>query len=192
MVNNFVNVEDFRVEGASDSVVIQRAFDNAFGQVVSFASGKKYEIDTTVIAKASKVRGIKGNNATLILTENILGLKYEGTLSSSANPEGSNNKELDITEGNAFIERLKVTSKEGHVGTGIEVEKLLNANIESCHTFNLEYGLTIKGHNRNLILSNCHIRDNFQAGLFFRFYRLAPIKYDWYAHCILPETLYMF
>ena len=162
-----LSVEAFRVGSESDDKVIQKAFGNANGQVVSFESGREYLIEKTVVAKAEKVRGIKGNNATLVLNNDITGLRYEGTLTGNANPGSLNNRELDKKESNAFIERLRVTSKNGYEGNGIEIEKLLSANIEACHTFNLKNGIIVKGWNRNLIFENCHVRDNLENGLSF-------------------------
>ena len=166
--HDVLSIEDFRESaGEPDGVIIQRAFDSAYGKIVSFESGREYNIDSTVVAKAGKVRGINGNNATLVLNGDITGVRYEGTLTGSANPGEANNRELDLKESNAFIERLRVTSKNGHEGRGIEITKLISANIENCHAFNLKNGIVIKGRNRNLIFENCHVRDNLENGLLF-------------------------
>ena len=165
--SDYLRVEDYREGTEGDDEVIQKAFDNADGQVVSFESGREYLINETIVATAKKVRGIKGNNATLVLSNDITGLRYEGTLIGTANPGSSNNKELDLKESNAYIKRLKVTSLNGYEGNGIEITKLISANIENCHTFNLKNGIVIKGRNRNLIFENCHVRDNLENGLSF-------------------------
>ena len=176
--NDILSVESFREASMSDAEVVQKAFDTAQSQVVSFESGRTYILANTVTADASKVRGIKGNNATLkIAGTNSVALEYlGGKISGGANPKEPLNKTLMDTEMNMFIEHLRVSSVVPYVNNGIKVDGLFSPNINNVMVYKTKDALEVTGRTRNINVNGCHIYDNSQTGLLFRDLSLHQIN----------------
>lgn len=168
--SDVLSVEDFRAVPLTDRGVIQRAFDAATNQVVSFQSGREYKLDNTVIAKANKVIGILGNNALLTKggTDGLPALIYEGSKTrGNAMPNDPTNAPLFKTEMNAFLEQLRVTSDTPFINDGILIRNMSKPRIHAVFIFKTKNGLTFKGYNRDVIISDPQIYDNAENGLFF-------------------------
>ncbi|WP_193064916.1 right-handed parallel beta-helix repeat-containing protein [Oceanobacillus oncorhynchi] len=170
MKDGKVYVNDFTGDGKSDADAIQDAFDHSKGNVVVFNPEKKYNVNKTVTAHASKVRGVEGQNALLEADADIDIFKYVGSKTSgNAIPTpSSGNIELAYSEMKPFINHLRVSSTKGaYVGSGIVFDGTYGLTIDGCHAFNLKHGIKVVGLNRDFIVSNNTIYHCSGQGIFW-------------------------
>lgn len=150
------------VEGTS-SQAIQNAFDRANGEVVVLKSGAEYNVTSTITVNPKKVRGIVGNNATLVVDTDITVLAIVGTLPSTASANPSSYGDDMYDEMNMFIDKVRVTcdkpleQEANFVGTALSIDSTLGLNITDCHFFKLKNGIQFKNRNRNTNISGSHI-----------------------------------
>ena len=167
--SDVIHVEDYRMAPMTDKGVLQAAFDMANGQVVSFDSGREYLVDDTVIAKASKVRGILGNNAMLkVKGVDNTAFIYEGNKKSyGAGPSNPENPPLVESEMSPFLKDFRITSDDKYENTGLILRGLFSINLDKVFITGLDRGIVFNGYNRNLILSGLHVYDNKTVGIHF-------------------------
>lgn len=141
-----------------DTQAIQAAVDSIDGGVLFFRPGAIFKVSDTISIDTSKVKGIIGNNATIITASDIDILHISGGLETgSANPGDDDTKD---EEGSMafFIRGLKITSSPTlSVGTGLKLTGTFGVIIESCHIYKVNVGVCITERNRNIIISGNHI-----------------------------------
>ena len=141
-----------------DTQAIQAAVDSIDGGVLFFRPGAIFKVSDTISIDTSKVKGIIGNNATIITDSDIDILHIFGGLETgSANPGVDDTK---AEEGSMafFIRGLKITSSPTlSVGTGLKLTGTFGVIIESCHIYKVNVGVCITERNRNIIISGNHI-----------------------------------
>ena len=163
-----LNVEDFRENGLSDYETIQRAFDAASGQIVYLDSGRVYNIEQGLNAQASKVLGIEGCRALLVLTgTDDVALTYEGNLRTGTAAPSESNSNLIRTESGSYIRDLRVISKEPYNNTGIKLKYLHKALISGNMLSELKNGIVVESRNRDMTFENNHIYNNSGDGILF-------------------------
>ncbi len=166
--SDVISVESFRSAPLTDSGVVQLAFDNANGKIVLFESGRTYKLDNGLTASTTNVRGILGNNAILEIDgTNKVALKVTGTKTTGNAMPTTVSDDLIKKEGNFFLEKLLVTSKNKFMNDGIVVEGLYKPILKELLIFRCKNGLTFKGMSRDVILDNLNIYDNAETGLLF-------------------------
>ena len=162
-----VYVEDYRIGDESDSLVIQKAFDSANGQVVSLKSGKTYLIDDTITAHASRVRGIEGNNALLKGTGSHTVLTYTGSKTSgSAMPQLNN--DIVETEMSVYLKNIRIMQANAFTADGIKISGTFSLFLQNIFVSKARNAITFTGWNRNINIADCNIYNNSGVGLFFK------------------------
>ena len=149
----------FRGIGNDDTDALQNTFNAADG-IVELEPNKVYNISNTLVIDISKVRGLKGNNATVHLSGDFVGIRFVGTTTSTSAHPGSTRGEIFHHEMNAFCENLKITSAltmTGLKGVGVEFEGTFAFNFRNNHLYNLGTGIRFRGTNRNIIIATNNI-----------------------------------
>lgn len=152
-----------------DSAALQALLDNADGRAVEFIPGATYRISTGLVVDVSKVRGIIGNNATLLIDGPGPAITLQGSKSvGSATPLATENQTLSHTEYTPFVRNLKIASyNRSYQGTGIRLSGTFGTMITECHLFNLNHGIEVGDINRNLVITDNVIWDCVGNGLYW-------------------------
>lgn len=164
-----VHVDEFGAEGdgeTNDSQAIQDAVNSIEEKAaLVFSSGKRYLLEDTVTINVNRVRVIYGNNAYLIIDDNIVGLDIHGEKDEpGSGPDWPIQHELKDEEFSSIIHGLQIYSPS-YTGVGIRLRNQFATTVSNCHFFNLDYALRIGDFTRNLILSDNNIWDNQTAGI---------------------------
>lgn len=175
-----INVDAFGAAGdgeTDDTSAIQSAANSpkeGESGILSFSGGKDYYVPGTISINASKIRGIEGNNASLITDNTNTVLQYQGTFTGSASPDSGNVPEIADEELGPYIENLQIYNngsysytESPYEGTGIEVERAFNLNISGCHIFRMGTGIRFVERSRNINLIGNKIYDNRPYGIHF-------------------------
>lgn len=141
-----------------DTQAIQAAVDSIDGGVLFFRPGAIFKVSDTISIDTSKVKGIIGNNATIITDSDIDILHISGGLETGTANPGSDDTEAEEGSMAFFIRGLKITSSPTlSVGTGLKLTGTFGVIIESCHIYKVNIGICITERNRNIIISGNHI-----------------------------------
>ena len=141
-----------------DTQAIQAAVDSIDGGVLFFRPGAIFKVSDTISIDTSKVKGIIGNNATIITDSDIDILHIFGGLETGTAIPGNDDTEAEEGSMAFFIRGLKITSSPTlSVGTGLKLTGTFGVNIESCHIYKVNIGVCITERNRNIIISGNHI-----------------------------------
>lgn len=175
-----INVDAFGAAGdgeTDDTAAVQAAADSpeeGESGILSFSGGKEYYIPGTITVDASKIRGVEGNNASLFTDNDNTVLHYQGSFQGTASPDSGNVPEIANEELGPYIENLQIYNSgpysytdSPYQGTGIEIERTFNLNIEGCHIFRMGTGIQITNQNRNLNILGNRIYDNRPYGIHF-------------------------
>lgn len=141
-----------------DAEAIQAAVDSIDGGVLFFRPGAIFKVSDTISIDTSKVKGIIGNNATIITDSDIDILHIFGGLETGTAIPGNDDTEAEEGSMAFFIKGLKITSSPAlSVGTGLKLTGTFGVNIESCHIYKVNIGICITERNRNIIINGNHI-----------------------------------
>lgn len=141
-----------------DTQAIQAAVDSIDGGVLFFRPGAIFKVSDTISIDTSKVKGIIGNNATIITDSDIDILHISGGLETGTAIPGNDDTEAEEGSMAFFIKGLKITSSPAlSVGTGLKLTGTFGVNIESCHIYKVNIGVCITERNRNIIINGNHI-----------------------------------
>ena len=161
-INNVFTVEEFGAVGdgvTDDTQAIQAAITNMpNGSVLTFRAGAIYKVSETLTVDLSRIKGIVGNNATIITDLDIVVLHIQGGLTTgTATPETGDTSD-EIPNMSVFIRDLQICSTPAlSVGTGIKVTGTFGLRIEGCHIYGLNTGINITERNRNIVITGNHI-----------------------------------
>lgn len=167
-----INVKDYGAKGdgiTDDTHAIQVAFDAANGHMVVFPPGK-YKVTDTLTINPAKVRRIEGAGAYIKFasTLDIPLFDIVGSLTAgTADPSNSQTISLRDTEIMPIISGLALYSETRHYGTGFRIRHVFGAILQDLHIQGFKTGIEFLSHNRNVIISDCHIWDNSLYGIHF-------------------------
>lgn len=168
-----VDVDAFGAVGdgtTDDSAAIQAAADSISNKAaLSFSSGKRYRLASTVSIDVRDIRAIYGNNAYIINDTGGVGLEIYGTKEpGGTGPEATHQQEIKDEEFSTIIDGLQVYSTTStYSGTGIQLHEQFEPIIKNCHFFNNNHGLEIGYQVDNIVISNCNFWDNRTSNIHF-------------------------
>lgn len=144
---------------ADDTASIQNAIDSLEdGGILKFEPNKRYRITSTLQIDIGKILGIIGNNASIILDDDIVAFNIFGGLTTgSASPTDPNTQSVKYSI-NTFIENLRISSTiNPSVGVGFKLSDTFGVRIKDCHLYELRKGIEVINRNRNLFITGNHI-----------------------------------
>lgn len=151
-----------------DTEAIQKAVDSITGKgALWFAPGKRYLISDTIDIDVSKVRAIIGNNAQIVVSEDVPAFHIQGSKTTgTALP--SQNTVIATEELSPSISDLQVYSNQSpYKGVGFRIEGTFGLRITGCHLFRLVTGIELVNRNRNIIIQGNHIWDCLNYGIHY-------------------------
>lgn len=166
MGTQYVDVKQFGAVGdgvSDDAPAIQRALDETRG-VVFFPPGDyRLESGLTVRLDQRKHTAIRSGSARLLNQSSDPALHIIGTQTGSAAPD-------ELTEAVGASELMPTVCDleivGGSGGDGIRLEQTYKAVISRVTIRDCVHGIHIPNHNRNIIISDCHLYRNYGIGVF--------------------------
>lgn len=163
--SNHIEIHKYGAIGdgkTDDTLAFQKAFEES--GVISLESNKTYLISETVVMDLSKIKGIQGNNAKILLKTDIPAFHITGNkVDDGAEPPSNVGLEDEFA---AVIEGLHVYSNN-HQGTALVLDGTFGVNISNSHFYSLKSGIELINKNRNVIITENHIWDMTDYGIHY-------------------------
>lgn len=149
-------------DGIADDTAALQAFFNMKTSAGEMEPDAKYRITNTVTMNVSRIRYLRGNNATILVDADVVGLDVVGTNAGSASPNEvlatvSANQMNPVIEGLRIASTKSNTDTDNFVGVGMQVTGTFALGLHRCNFYNLKTGLRFVGINRNAIIANNNI-----------------------------------
>lgn len=164
-----VNVRNFGAKGdgkSDDTRAVQAAVDAASGSVY-FPKGI-YRITKTIVINLDQVgyTAITSDGAAqIVMAAEGPAFKFIGTHMKSADPQGFS--------GNVWtLQRMPMLHNIAIVGAhpgavGVEAVGTMQFTVNRLHIRKALHGIHLRGNNRNLAISDCHLYENTGIGIFY-------------------------
>lgn len=149
-----------------DTEALQQAVDSGMGQI-RLPKGT-YRLTQPIVIDLDKVgyTSFYGQGvATLLMDGPGPALRFVGTHFKSANPNG-------FTDAIWDRQRMPIVEGLGIIGNhpeadGIEAEGTMQLTIRTTHIRHVRHGIHLVNNNRNVIIADCHIYENFGVGVYY-------------------------
>lgn len=164
-----VNVRDFGARGdgkADDSKAIQAAVDAASGSVY-FPKGI-YRITKTIAVNLDKIgfTSITSDGAAQILMASPgAAFKFIGTHTKSADPKGFSENVWRM-ERMPMLHNISIQGEHPEA-VGVEAVGTMQFTVNRLHVRKALHGIHLRGNNRNLMISDCHLYENTGIGIYY-------------------------
>lgn len=149
-----------------DTAALQRAVDSGIGEIR--LSKGTYRLTKPIVIDLDRVgyTSFYGQGvATLLMDGPGPALRFVGTHFKSAAPR-------DFTDAVWDRQRMPIVEGLGIVGQhpeadGIEAEGTMQLTIRTTHIRHARHGIHLVNNNRNVIIADCHIYENFGVGIYY-------------------------
>lgn len=137
------------VAATDDTAALQAEINR--GGVISLNGSKSYKVSASLLIDMTKVKKIKGNGATIVVTTDVPILDIFGSMTTNAGPE--NQLSQLMVDANRKIKGIKLTSASGFVGTAARIRNTfkLDLGVDANH---MKDGYVLEGVNRNIKLNS--------------------------------------
>lgn len=156
--------------GVSDADALEAAVAVGGNRVISLQAGKTYTFNKAVVLDVSKVRGVVGNGASVVVAGDFPAFHLKGNLTGTANPSQASSSDRNLRYA-PFVQDVRISSPSSStaslVGTGILVEQVFGARISGCFLYDLRTGVRFTGQNRNVRIQGNEIWNMRNYGLHF-------------------------
>lgn len=137
----------------SDSTALSRAVAQGGNKAIWLQAGKVYTLDAPVEIDVTKVHGVIGNGASVVVTGDFPAFHLVGNLTGSANPSQASGDDRRLRYA-PFIQNVRISSSSTGTdyvfGTGILVERVFGARISDNFIRDIGTGVRFRGRNRNV------------------------------------------
>lgn len=163
------NVRSFGAKGdgrTDDSAAVQAAVDAGSGSVF-FPKGV-YRITKTIDVPLNRIgfTSVCSNGSSqIIMAGPGPAFRIMGTHSKSADPKGFGDEVWD-RQRMPLIDNLAIVGEHGQA-VGIEAVGTMQLTITRLHVRKCLHGIHLKGNNRNLTVSDCHLYENKGIGIYY-------------------------
>lgn len=161
-----IDVKQFGAVGdgvTDDAPAIQKALDETRGVVFFPAGDYRLESGLTVRLDQRKHTAIRSGGARLLHQSTDPALHIIGTHTGSAAPDDLTDA-VSASELMPTVADLEIVGGSG--GDGIRLEGTYKAIISRVTVRDCVHGIHIPNHNRNIIVSDCHLYRNYGIGVF--------------------------
>ena len=163
------NVRDFGAKGdgrSDDTKAIQSAVDAASGSVF-FPKGV-YRITKTIEVDLDKIGYTSigsDSSARIVMTSAGPAFKFIGTHLKSADPKGFS-ENVWTRQRMPMLHDIAIHGAHSE-SIGVEATGTMQLTIDKLHVRNALHGVHLRGNNRNVTISDCHLYENTGVGIYY-------------------------